>query len=457
MRTGRSAGLPAALAAAGVLLAAAAWFLREGEAPVPPPDSAVDPAPVPSHRPAPREGPAPPPPPEEPEDSPPAALPPGVEPWATLRLLDAKSGKPVPADAEPAVLLVSRTRMGQVLLAQHLVPDGKGDWLLASRGEARAPGGKAAGKAGEGDGEDRYEVRALGYATLPDLARGDLEGTRTIHLEPSPPVARGVLEAGAGLAPGRMRCELEPVTLAEPELPPVGGPVLGGRSRLPRSFGPFELQGLAPGTWRLRVRVQQPGGVAAHAEREFEVGEDPADLGTIVLEAPGTIRARVLGADGTGILDPGLRLRRIGGGEDEAVPGEEPDPEGWVEFRGLEPGTAYRVLCSFEGVEETVRTPVSGGGTVRVELLSGVRGVRCRLRFTVMGGEPVKWGAIFEGPTLDPQAWKKDGMLEQEMAPGEYMLGILAQAAGSERMQRYAAKFTVPDQPSFDATIDLKE
>ncbi len=181
------------------------------------------------------------------------------------------------------------------------------------------------------------------------------------------------------------------------------------------------------------------------------------DLGTLVVRAPATIRVRVIGADGTGLLDQGLRVRKAGEASAESPPAGEPDAEGWVEFRGLEPDADYEVLCSLEGLAETVHTPPGAGAPLVVELRSEIRGVRCRIRFTVLGEEPLKWGAIFDGPTLDETAWRKDGLLEQEMAPGEYAFGILAQVAGSEKMVRYFARFKVPDQPAWEGKVDLTD
>ena len=199
------------------------------------------------------------------------------------------------------------------------------------------------------------------------------------------------------------------------------------------------------------------GGVLGGARASVAAGAGTVDLGTLVVRAPATIRVRVIGADGTGLLDQGLRVRKAGEASAESPPAGEPDAEGWVEFRGLEPDADYEVLCSLEGLAETVHTPPGAGAPLVVELRSEIRGVRCRIRFTVLGEEPLKWGAIFDGPTLDETAWRKDGLLEQEMAPGEYAFGILAQVAGSEKMVRYFARFKVPDQPAWEGKVDLTD
>jgi hypothetical protein len=104
-----------------------------------------------------------------------------------------------------------------------------------------------------------------------------------------------------------------------------------------------------------------------------------------------------------------------------------------------------------------MRTPADGGGDLRVELKWEHSGVRCRIRFTVEGQDPIQWGDLFEGPTLDKGAWKKDGFLEQDMGAGDYLFGFFARPVGKDAPVRVMAKFTVPDQPLWDATIDLKE
>jgi hypothetical protein len=163
----------------------------------------------------------------------------------------------------------------------------------------------------------------------------------------------------------------------------------------------------------------------------------------------------VVARDGTGVLDKDLSLRRAGEGPAETA--DDIDDDGWVVFHGLEADTEYRVVSTLDKLEATVRTPAEGGGDLRVELPWENQGVRCRIRFTVDGQDPIQWGDLFEGPTLDKGAWKKDGFLEHDMGAGDYFFGAFARPVGKTEPVRVYAKFTVPDQPLWTATVDMKE
>ncbi|HEU4395649.1 MAG TPA: hypothetical protein VFS92_08795, partial [Planctomycetota bacterium] len=234
--------------------------------------------------------------------------------------------------------------------------------------------------------------------------------------------------------------------------PPLG-PAPDDAPIPPASFGPFELHELAAGRWRLEARARMPEGVLARATREFEVGAEPADLGEIRVLAPTTLRARVVARDGTAVLDPGLTVAARG---DAAVAGR-PGEDGWTTFAGLDPGATVKVASSLPGLEQEVVLPPDGGDEVRVELLWDEEGVRCRLRFLVDGSAPTRWGDILEGPELDKGAWKRDGFLEHEMAPGDYLFGIQAEPVGKSGMRQVWAKFTVPRQPTWMADVSFSE
>ena len=118
----RAVVLLAALAGLAAASFVAAWFLRPapvattpdrtspaGAPPAAPPDRPASAGALPA---APRKsGPAPP----APTDPPPDPLPAGLEPWARLRLLDASTRLPIPADADPTVTM-------HVLRKGRLVP-----------------------------------------------------------------------------------------------------------------------------------------------------------------------------------------------------------------------------------------------------------------------------------------------------------------------------------------------
>ena len=474
MSGGRSSALPAALAAAGVLLAAGAWFLagEGGRKPAVPGTAPPIPAPPvepPGEGAVPADPPVPAPPPPAPDgesdfsfSSGPWNLPPPPPrpaPGPRPRFLAAARGGRGRGAARPAVVLVARTDRGTLRLPERLYAGRDGRAAVVSLYPPGARPGENLYFTKEEAEAHRYEVLAFGYAPLADLRRSDLEGERDLRLVPVPPAVRGVLEAGEGLGKGVLRCELVPggegPRLQESNFfndgPAVRAPAL------PREFGPFEIPPRGGGRWAGGAPHQLAGGVLGRARPSCAAGAGTVDLGTLVVRAPATIRVRVIGADGTGLLDQGLRVRKAGEASAESPPAGEPDAEGWVEFRGLEPDADYEVLCSLEGLAETVHTPPGAGAPLVVELRSEIRGVRCRIRFTVLGEEPLKWGAIFDGPTLDETAWRKDGLLEQEMAPGEYAFGILAQVAGSEKMVRYFARFKVPDQPAWEGKVDLTD
>jgi hypothetical protein len=225
-------------------------------------------------------------------------------------------------------------------------------------------------------------------------------------------------------------------------------------SLVPVAPGPFEVFDLRDGSWWIEAWVSLPDGTTAHRAVQFVKSEDVVDLGAIELRAPATVVARVVAKDGTPVLDKRMTIRREGREGDTAGEGD-PDVSGWVYFRGLDADADYRVVSSLDGLEQAVHTPSEGLREARVELRWDHEGVRCRLRFTVEGADPVRWGDLFEGPTLDQGAWHKDGFLEHDMAPGEYLFGIWAQVAGQDALHRYWATFTVPETPLWEKAIDL--
>ncbi len=461
----RAAGLLAALAGAAALLAA--WWLLRGEEPAPPAVQGVTPPPPPirSPEPAPGKGPAKrgaaapnartagAPPravsASEPADEPPPAPAKGLTPWARLRLVESGTGSPVPADADPAVTLLT-SRGGRALrLPQRVFPQEDGTLGVAVYfGEADRPGAPTF-LTDEQAGSARYEVAAYGYAARGGFARKDLEGEREIALDPVAPSAMGILAAGPGLVPGPVRAEIRPAD---------GRPFILGQGvrvpRLPRALGPFAIYDLPDGSWRLDVRVKQPDRTMAHSSREFEKAGATADLGTLEVAAPVAIRARVVAADGTVIFDREISLERTDS-PGNSTQGEPLEAQGWVEYRGLEPGAEYRVFSFALGVEQTVRAPGAGAPILSVEIRKDVRVVRCRIRFTVDGRDPLEWGDVFRGPFLEDGAWRKDGTLECDMVPGAYEIEVLARPVGADSLQHVYTRFTVPDRPAWDATVDL--
>jgi len=442
--------LPVA-AGAAIAVAFAAWALRPGAEP-PPGDDGAPQAPaapgagreesVPAPRPA---GPPPPraaaPPPEILERI--GSAPPGRAPWTTLRLVDGATKGPPRRLAGASLLLLARSGESEVRIPEHLRPraDGAVEVVAALDDGEEVPGVLA-----EGDLEAaRYRLRVPGYRAVAFPSRGAVRDAGEIVLQPLVPAARGVLVAGRGVDAAAVWAQILPggdPLPAAPEDPPVP----------PSGFGAFEIHDLTEGRWRLEVRARLPEGVLASASREIEFAGTTVDLGEIPVRAPTTLLARVVALDGTPVLDPGLTVVQRAG-PIEGRPGED----GWVAFAGVEPGVSAKVVSSLPGLEQEVAIPPDGGDEVRVELRWEEEGVRCRLRFLVDGVPPTRWGEILEGPELDKGAWKKDGFLGHDMAPGDYLFGIQAEPVGKSGLRRVWAKFTVPRQTSWVADVSFSE
>jgi hypothetical protein len=376
-------------------------------------------------------------------------VPPHWKAWAVLRVSDAKSRAPLEWDDRCRVALVVARGNGRLLvpLPWRLAADGR---VEVYRHEDRYGDALPAGVDRADWDAASVEVRVPGYETREFRRRAELAGEREVELRPLPPSVTGVLRVGKGLEGRRVTMTLEPAVRGRDPRTADRRPYGGATEP-----GPFAWYEVPPARWRLDVWVPTGGRERAHASREFDVGETTVDLGTIEVVPPCAVRARVVARDGTAVLDRGLALERVATGEEAS--GGPMDDDGWVVFRGLEAATEYRVVSTLDGVAETVTTPTEGGGEQTVVLRWDNEGVRCRLRFTVEGQDPIQWGDVFEGPTMDKGAWKKDGTLEQDFAPGEFVIGILARAVGKEKPARYRATFTVPSKPYWEATIDLTE
>jgi hypothetical protein len=384
------------------------------------------------------------------DDAPPVdemtSLPPDWKSWARLRFLDAKTKEEIP--------------FGRGRIA-HVVPRGPRG-LLVPEPWRRGEDGRIEVYRSEDDmglpfGVDRkewesapVEVRIPGRVVRRFASRAELAGERDVELVALAPEVRGTVRLAPALAGKKIVMNLEP---ADPTRDPRGPDAMPeGGSTEP---GPFAWYDVPDGRWKLTVWVKVGGGDVGQAVREFDRAGAEVDLGEILVLPPTKLRARVVARNGAGVLDKDLHLQRTGDGSFEIA--EEIDDGGWAVFRNLDPDTEYRVVSSLDKLAETVRTPAEGGGDLRVEMLWENEGVRCRLRFTVDGQDPVQWGDLFESPALDKGAWKKDGFLEHDMAAGEYLFGAFARPVGKDAPVRVHARFTVPDQPLWEATIDMTE
>jgi len=456
----RTTAILAALAGAS-LLAATAILILGGESPVVAPPPPVDvPGPAPVEAAPPRVRPVPPP--AVPkrslrdallqveDDAPPTArlkaAPRDRKPWARLRFVDGKTRQAIPFGDGRIALVVPRVAQRTV------VPE---PWFLAEDGRIEVF--RSEDEQGvpflvlkEEWAAAAVEVRIPGWEPRTFGSRTELEGEREIALVASRPSVRGTVRLGPGVEAKRLVMDLEP---GDPSRDPrrPGAMPYGGAAK----DGPFAWYDVPDGRWRLVVRGRADGIDTPVAAVEFDRAGDEVDLGEIVLRRPSTIRARVVARDGTGVLDTALTLYSDRKGTSEI--GDGMDEDGWRVFRGLEPDAEFRVISSLDKLSETVRTPAEGGGDIKVELRWENRGVRCRIRFTVEGQDPIQWGDLIEGPTLEKEAWRKDGQLEHDMAPGDYLIGAWARPVGKDQPVRVYGKFTVPDKPLWEATVDLKE
>ncbi len=457
------------LAAAAVLAAVAAVFLGGGAVapPAPPaesppprppaprrdPEVVADPAPAPrpapstrgSKRPVARRSP-----PED--DTPPTAevhdVPKGWASWARLRLVDAKTRAAVPFIHGRVALIVDRGNGRSILpLPWLMAEDGR---VVVYRWEDQnggvLPFGLEAGKFEAA----RLEVRIRGYEAREFASRADLAGDREVELTPAAPSVKGTVKAGPALAGKRLRMTIEPEDPSHDPRSPDARP--SGGAEVP---GPFAWFDVPDGRWRLDVWIRAGGDATAHAMRVFEKAGTTVDLGEVLVLPPVTILARVVARDGTGVLDNDLTIARTADGGPEKS--DAIDEGGWIAFRNLDADTEYRLVSSLEGLEETVHTPPAGGGEIRVELHWDNHGVHCRIHFTVDGQDPIQWGDLIESPTLDKGAWKRDGFLEHDMGAGDYVFVAWARPVGKDKPVKVGAVFKVPDQPLWDATIDMKE
>jgi hypothetical protein len=366
--------------------------------------------------------------------------------------VDGKTGAAVPwGNRDRVALLLDRE--GGIAVLPLVVRAAESGVLEVRRYRQVPREGEAEGPEAEAWRKARAEIRVAGYARREFESASALEGERTIPLEAIAPAVAGRVTGSDSMRTG-LRIALEPVPSAGAKPPPREFAPLGGLRGEDGSFAFYEV---SSGTWRLEVRVLPQGPESARAFRVFEKGEGPVDLGEIPLERPCTVRARVVARDGTPVLDEDMVIRPADGGDADEVGGDDMDEQGWVVFRGLAPGTRYMVFASLEGVEGEVFTPPRPGEESVLELRWDNQGTRCRLDFTVKGRPPVEWGEMCEGPALDAGAWKKDGFLEHDMAPGDYLFGFLAKAPGDAEPKRYWGKFTVPERILWDAVIDLKE
>jgi hypothetical protein len=296
----------------------------------------------------------------------------------------------------------------------------------------------------------RLEVRVRGYEAREFASRADLAGDRDVELTPSAPGVRGTLKIAPALAGKRPRMTLEPADPSRDPRAPDNRPSGGAEGP-----GPFSWYDVPDGQWRLDVWIPAGADSTAHVMRVFEKSGATADLGEVLVLPPVTVFARVVARDGTGVLDKDLTIMRTVEGSPEKA--DAIDEGGWVAFRNLDADVEYRLVSSLEGLEETVHTPPAGGGEMRVELHWDNHGVHVRIRFTVDGQDPIQWGDLVESPTLDKGAWKRDGFLEHDMGAGEYRFVAWARPVGKDKPVKVAAEFKVPDQPLWDAAIDMKE
>jgi hypothetical protein len=419
-----------------------------------------------------------------------------AEGGALLDPLDA--GPVVRADPPRALRLVFRPRPGTARV--RVVDDATGA-VLSGRGDVRLRWRDAA--SGRFLGAFLEVLRGAGQEWI--AVRGPER-----EKDPALPAPEPVLEVRSGgyeavrvpLAEVRGDVEvrlaaLRPDVYGEARPPGVGGKAnfLGlslvhlGQGpadtpqQIPRQPG-FAFGDVADGKWVLYATAITGDGIR-WARRPFEKAGAPVDLGTFEVSGWSGFRARVLGPDGKPLRLPVLATSPEGGrradvhflvasGEalrgaavvDEGgelvvldrgrVPSRTPDAEGWVEIRDLCPGAPYRLYPEgMEGAAVEATAPEATGEFRTVEIRSTLRPVRCLLRLTVKGEAPEEWGPLIGGSAAR-SPWGKDGNLRADLFPGRHDLSVLARARGSRGFLACRGEFEVPDQESFEASVDLK-
>ena len=389
---------------------------------------------------------------------------------ASVRLLDDATGAGI--DVRLGFMLSWVRGERRVLLGVAIAEDGR---VAGDRIPVKPP------PRVHGDGEDRrvfLQAEVPGYLPwiLPlEEVHGDLE---VRLLRPLPEVYGEVVVAGAGS--GRV-----PVLLALVPGDPGGSRPQEDLHR-PVHPGPFSFTGVPDGRWTLEAVAYTPEG-PRWARRDFEKAGGAVNLGAVEISSWSGFRVRAVDTDGRPLGTP-VSIARVGrasrveafsfhdGAEDgsgtlivdssgvpRAVgPGarseEEPgrDPEGWTEIRGLLPGARYRLsvpALGEKGVE--VEAPGTTGEIRAVEVRVERRVVRCVLRFTVGGKPPEGDLSSMGGPRLR-DAGRGPGVYETELPAGKHALRAFAASADGKQGRVVQGDLDVPDQDTFEATVDLR-
>jgi hypothetical protein len=333
--------------------------------------------------------------------------------------------------------------------------------IPAPPAEAREPGATAA---------YALEIVADGYARteLPlDRIRGRVEAT----LAPAVADVTGILAIATDTSPGF------PVgwhVLPEAE----GQPQPSGVRADLRGPGPFALFDLPDGKWTLEIWASTAEGTR-FARRAFEKAGGPVDLGVLEASRPAGFRVRVLDAEGNAfpagvvasrtkgpssghvveflnvdgaqvLIDSGGRVVAKLGEGGEAL---RPDPDGWQEIPGVVPGVRYRLSPQVPGVPPREETAPEAGEFATVEIRTRLRPVRCSVRFAPKGGTVAEWRVA--AIPLVRRAWRDGGFLEGTLYPGDYEIHLMVHGEGGKKFRGEWVRFTVPDQPSWTATIEF--
>jgi hypothetical protein len=233
----------------------------------------------------------------------------------------------------------------------------------------------------------------------------------------------------------------------------------------PEATGPFAIFDVSPGTWALHVMARTPAGVR-WARRVFDVGGATVDLGAIEVSGWADLRVRLLDGEGRPVARTQIMINAVddpitgvGVGWQRRVetrwPSGNQGGEGWVDFVQLSPVTRYQLTVPdqpFAGTEVT--TSAENGATTMIELRTPAKATPCVLRMTLAGKKAESWADASDGNAMLPLS--RDGILRCSIPPGKHTIDLQVQPTPDGNMERRQVLVEIPDQPAYEATIDVE-
>lgn len=297
--------------------------------------------------------------------------------------------------------------------------------------------------------QEKYEPVVVGTDPIPELVWTVNEGLAITGIVVGP---KGEPIAGASLS-------------AQAKSAAPRGQVGGAWGERTPDDGRFRLEGLLPGTYAVRVHVQNDDVVAPTEPIDVEVAAgETADL-RVQLSAAGTVEGRVVDQNGKPVVRASIELR----GDEHGYGGEASSrDDGTFSIKGVRP-ESYRVTAS-QGWTDQMRTPgkkdddvqgervvVVAGETAKVDLVVEDQSGKIRGRVVDESGGPVddafvhanresdsasksagstrqsaRWGSWAKKPVLTDQ----DGTFELvDVAPGTHTLFATRKGGGEGMLE----------------------